>query len=152
MKTFAFRALACAFAILLTAGVFLWQFSRSSAKNLETAKRQFVALSEKIAGYENLKGSVGDKANPAEDLYAAVNRAAARCGVGDRLENLRPARDKSGEALDLRLRSLYLGEAMRFLSQTETLDRTSVERLTLRRDANNLLDLEMRLRREGDGL
>lgn len=149
MKSAIFRLCVALFAILLVCGFGLWRFSISSERTLESAKRQYDATREKIARYEAARGA--SSGADGGSLFSQANRIAASAGIGGRLENLRPASDKSGEILDLRARSLYLGEAMRFLSLAEGLDKAIIERMTLRRDSNNLLDLEMRIRRRDDG-
>ena len=150
MKPVFLRVCLALFAILIACGIGLWRFSISSEKTLESAKRQYDQTQEKIARYEASRGALSS-AESGGSLFSQANRIAASAGLGNRLENLRPASDKSGEILDLRARSLYLGEAMRFLSLAEALDKAIIERMTLRRDSNNLLDLEMRIRRRDDG-
>lgn len=136
--------------VLLAGAFFTWRFSVSSQNALESAIRQYEQVQSKLERYVALSRGSGSNANGNENLFAGVNRIAARCGVGSRLENLRPA-GKEEENLDLQLRSLYLGETMLFISMVEELEKVNIDRLLLRRNVSNLLDLELRIKRIKNG-
>lgn len=136
-----------ALAVMAIAAIPILQFRAASQKTLATATRQYDALKEKIALYQTLRPR-GDASASDAGLFAETSKIAAETGVADRLDNLRPSEDG---ALDLRLRSLYLRETLRFISLIEALPNAAIERLSLRKDANNLLDLELRLKRGKNG-
>ena len=134
--------------VLLLAGVYLWKTERDSANSLANAERQLETLRPKVLRYVAQRQLRDAPESDAENLFAGINKIAMQTGVHDRLENLRPAEDKQGETLELQLRALYLGETMRFISHVESLKNTGIERMTLRRNPNSLLDLELRVRRQ----
>ena len=146
-----FRYFLCAFTLLvLIGGFFLWRFSISAQNTLEASIRQYEQVQTKLERYKALEKNKFSGADGNKDLFASVNIIASQCGANSRLENLRPG-GKEDESLDFLLRSLYLGETMRFISELESLERVEIERLVMRRSQNNLLELEMRIKRQNEG-
>lgn len=149
MKKYPGSLLFCAGVLLFLvgAGVYLWEMERKSENTLLAAQRQLDALRPKIRRYLEQSQLRAASENDTASLFSEINRIASQTGVHDRLENLRPGEGKQGETLELQLRALYLGETMRFISLVESLKNTVIERLSLRRNPNTLLDMELRVQR-----
>lgn len=135
--------------ILLLAAFFLWRFSISAQNTLDTSIRQYEQIQTKLDRYLSLSQNTTQLNADKEDLFAQVNRMAAQCGISSRLENLRPA-GKGDDSMEIQLRSLYLGETVRFISLIEALEIVNIERLVMRRSLNNLLDLEVQIKRKNN--
>lgn len=150
MKKYPAALLFCAgiLVFLLLTGAYLWKTERKSETALLAAQRQLDALQPKIKLYLEQSRALDASENDAASLFSEINRIAAQAGVHDRVENLRPADGKQGESLELQLRALYLGETMRFISLVESLKNTVIERLSLRRNPDTLLDMELRVIRQ----
>lgn len=153
MKKYPRPLLLCAVILffLLLGGLYLWKMENESASSLAAATRQLEALQPKIRRYQAQRQLHAEGKKNEGSLFAEINNIAARTGVQDRLENLRPGEDKEGETLELQLRSLYLGESMRFISFVESLQDALIERMSLSRNPNTLLDMELRVRRRPSG-
>lgn len=131
----------------------LWRFEAAGERDLDNAMRQYGQIRTQIAHYAALRKVAGARQGKAAgSLFARVNQIGADLGLSRRIETLRPSGDVAGgrESLDLQARSLYLGEFLRFLQGVETLGDVTVDRLTLTRPANHLLDVEMRISRSGE--
>ncbi len=139
----------CAAGIIAAGGAFFWR--QNAERELRLALNQYGETRNLVARYEDLRARAHKRPSQAaaQTLFSAVNKRCDELHLSECMESLRPStsRREGADALDLRMRGLYLGETMRWLQSLEAMPDTNIAVLTLRRTDRRLLDLDLRLER-----
>ncbi len=142
-------------AMLLFSAIFVWKswsWNLDSDNRLKRTLNQYGETRSLIVKHERLRSletSVNASAGN-DSLFSSANEAGMELLLVDCIESLRPGTSQDGktEILDIQMRGLYLGEAMRWLQAMESIPGADMDSLSLRRTDMQLLDMDMRLVRQ----
>ena len=155
------RALLLGLGGILALGVTQWvilpvfDYRTDNASRAERARQRHASLQLLADDYARLSKSPATRsAAKGRSLFGLVNREADRLSLSRNIEALRPGarNDADGaERIEMRMTNVYLKQGVQWLHALESHPGLRVENLTLRRNAKNLLDMDMALSLSGGG-
>ena len=127
----------------------LFEYRVAGAARLQRAKARHASMLTLCETASRLSRTPQQTTGPS--LFSAVNREAEQLGLARNIETLRPSsRNDTEEGLELRISGLYLRQGVQWLHALEARPGVRVDTLTLRRSAQNLLDIDMSVSRTGN--
>lgn len=155
------RALLLGLGGILALGVTQWvilpvfDYRTDNASRAERARQRHASLQLLADDYARLSKSPETRSDAkGRSLFGLVNREADRLSLSRNIEAIRPGarNDADGaERIEMRMTNVYLKQGVQWLHALESHPGLRVENLTLRRNAKNLLDMDMALSLSGGG-
>ena len=136
--------------IILVAWVIvpLFEYRAAGETRLHRAKNRHATMLTLCQTASRLSQAPQQTTGPS--LFSTINREAEQLGLAQNIETLRPSsRNGAEEGLELRISGLYLRQGVQWLHALEARPGVRIETLTLRRSAQNLLDIDMSVSHAG---